>query len=405
MRSALLRITLTLLVVCLALTGTISLAAAEKPSAEPAATRQIVVFEDTTTDIASQEAIVARAGGQWLKPLRLINAAVVVAPPANQRALAAHPAVLRIDPDITVYALDQPVVPAAKPPKPPKPTPTPGPAQVVPWGVTKIGAEQAWGSSTGADVKVAVVDTGIDLDHPDLVDNVRGGFNAINPRKQPDDDNGHGTHVAGIIAAANNGFGVVGVAPEASLYAVKVLGASGSGYLSDIIEGLGWCADNGIQAVNMSLGTSADVDSFHQAIATVAQKGVILVASAGNSGPGFDTVSYPAKYDEVIAVAATDQNNVAAYFSSTGPAVELAAPGVNIYSTVKGGGYTSMSGTSMAAPHVSGTAALVIAAYPGREATWVRDHLRQTATDLGVAGCDNTYGCGLVNADNAVTVP
>lgn len=394
MRCALVAIVLAALIVCLALSGTLSLAAAETPSDQPAPARQIVVFQGSTTDTAAQEAIVAHAGAHWVKPLRLINAAAVVAPPASERALAAHPAVLRIDPDVIVQALDQPVVPAAKPPKP---TPTPGPAQQLPWGVDRIDADLLWPSNTGAGVRVAVLDTGIDLDHPDLVGNIKGGFNAVNPHKKADDDNGHGTHVAGIIAAANNSIGVVGVAPSASLYAVKVLGASGSGYLSDIIEGLGWCADKGIQVVNMSLGTSSDVQSLHDAIAAAADRGIVLVAAAGNNGPGADTVLYPAKYPEVIAVAATDQTDAAAYFSSTGPAVELAAPGVNIYSTVKGGGYAYMSGTSMATPHVSGTAALVIAASYGN----VRDRLCSTATDLGERGRDNVHGYGLVDADGA----
>ena len=394
MRSALIAIALALLIVCLAVTGTLS-AAAERPADQPAAARQIVVFKGSTSDTAAQEAVVASVGAQWLKPLRLINAAAVVVPPASQRALAAHPAVLRVDPDVVVQALDQPVVPVAKPPKP---TPAPGPAQQLPWGVDRIDAEKVW-PNTGAGVKVAVLDTGIDLDHPDLVDNVKGGVNTINPRKKPNDDNGHGTHVAGIIAAVNNSIGVIGVAPGASLYAVKVLNASGSGYLSDIIEGLQWSVEHSIQVVNMSLGTSSDVQSFHEAIAAAAYKHVIVVASAGNSGPGDDTVLYPAKYPEVIAVAATDQSDAAASFSSTGLAVELAAPGVSIYSTVKGGGYAYMSGTSMAAPHVSGTAALVIAA--GRSD--VRDRLCRTATDLGTSGRDEIYGCGLVNAEEAAT--
>ncbi|SFR18261.1 Subtilase family protein [Desulfoscipio geothermicus DSM 3669] len=163
------------------------------------------------------------------------------------------------------------------------------------------------------------MDTGIDLSHPDLLANIKGGYNAIKPNKSPADDNGHGTHVAGIIAAVNDNIGVVGVAPQAELYAVKVLSANGSGYLSDIIEGLEWCITNNMQVINMSLGTSSEVQSFHDAVIKVYNAGIVMVAAAGNSGPGDNTVEYPAKYEEVIAVSATSDNDAIASFSSRGP--------------------------------------------------------------------------------------
>jgi len=203
--------------------------------------------------------------------------------------------------------------------KPVKPVPDPAPAQQIPWGVNRIDAELAWPQNTGQGVKVAVLDTGIDLSHPDLLANIKGGYNAIKPNKSPADDNGHGTHVAGIIAAVNDNIGVVGVAPQAELYAVKVLSANGSGYLSDIIEGLEWCITNNMQVINMSLGTSSEVQSFHDAVIKVYNAGIVMVAAAGNSGPGDNTVEYPAKYEEVIAVSATSDNDAIASFSSRGP--------------------------------------------------------------------------------------
>jgi subtilisin family serine protease len=277
------------------------------------------------------------------------------------------------------------------------------------WNIDRVDAEISWGISTGDPVKVGVIDTGIDLSHPDIKSNIKGGYNAIYPWKSPNDDNGHGTHVAGIIAALNNSIGVVGVGPNIDLYAIKVLNASGSGYLSDVIEGLDWAVTHGMQIVNMSLGTSQNVQSFHDAIVSAYNAGVVIVAAAGNSG---GAVSYPAAYPEVIAVSATDQNNQIASFSSRGPEVDLAAPGVNIYSTYKGKSYATLSGTSMATPHVTGAAALVIdtkkcdlnsdnICTPAE----VQQRLEQTAIDLGDPGKDNLYGYGLVNVYQALTQP
>ncbi|MCP8305048.1 MAG: S8 family serine peptidase, partial [archaeon] len=235
------------------------------------------------------------------------------------------------------------------------------------------------------------------------------------------DDHGHGTHCAGIVAALDNEIGVIGVAPEADLYGVKVLDYRGSGSLSDVIAGIQWCIDNGIQIISMSLGTSSHYQPLYDACEDAYMAGILIVAAAGNSylkfwGMEFDTVTYPAKYYSVIAVGATDNKDVKASFSSTGPALELAAPGVNILSTYLGDSYTTMSGTSMACPHVTGTAALVLVSdetawasmgYTDGDGSWtnieVRTVLTQTADDLGTAGKDNWYGHGLVDADEAAS--
>lgn len=215
--------------------------------------------------------------------------------------------------------------------------------------------------------------------------------------------------MAGIIGAIDNTIGVIGVGPQIDLYAVKVLDRNGSGYLSDVIEGLDWAIQNKMQVVNMSLGTASNVLSFREAVQRVYQAGIVQVAAAGNSG---GAVSYPAAYPEVIAVSATDQNDVIASWSSRGPEVDLAAPGVNIYSTYKGQTYKTLSGTSMAAPHVTGTAALVLTTPVGifdldADAIWdpieVENKLEATAEDLGTPGPDYLYGAGLVDAEKAVT--
>ena len=266
----------------------------------------------------------------------------------------------------------------------------------------------AWSTTTGDPVKVAVIDTGIELSHPDLKNNIKGGYNAINPLKSANDDNGHGTHVAGIIAAENNSVGVIGAGPQIDLYAVKVLSRNGSGYLSDVIEGIDWAIANGIQVINMSLGTTGNVQSFHDAIARANEAGIVQVAAAGNDGLA---VNYPAAYSEVIAVSATDSSDIITSWSSRGAEVDLSAPGLNIYSTYKGQTYKTLSGTSMATPHVAGAAALVLTQTAKCDAdsngscspSEVQDRLQATATDLGIAGPDGLYGYGLVNAYQAVS--
>lgn len=277
-------------------------------------------------------------------------------------------------------------------------------AQQVPWGVERIEAPAAWAESTGEGVRVAVMDTGIDLRHPDLQDRLRPGYNALRPGSPPQDDNGHGTHVAGTVAATDDAIGVVGVAPRALLYPVKVLDRWGSGLLSDLVEGMRWCAENRMQVVNMSFGTTQDSRTLREAVRRLRDAGAVIVAAAGNEGPPGEgqrsSVTYPARYPEVIAVGAVDEQGRTARFSSRGPEVDVAAPGVGIPSTWPGRRYRSLSGTSMAAPHVSGVAALVLAAGGGLSPGEVRARITGTAEDLGLPAAEQ--GAGLVNARRAV---
>lgn len=229
----------------------------------------------------------------------------------------------------------------------------------IPWGIARVNAAAAWNTTEGAGVNVAVVDTGIDLNHPDLAANIAGGYNAVDPDVQPMDDNGHGTHVAGTIAALRDNKGVAGVAPKARLYAVKVLDASGSGSYSGIIAGIEWCAKNNIKVINMSLGGPSGSSALAKAMKVAAKAGITIICAAGNDG---GDVAYPASYPEAVAVSASDSADALAYFSNRGPKIEFVAPGVNVKSTYMGGRYKSLSGTSMACPHVAGLAALAIAA-------------------------------------------
>lgn len=289
-------------------------------------------------------------------------------------------------------------------------------AETLDYGVANIDAEVVWGGAQnatsvipgqgGLGARVAVIDTGIDCAHEDLAAGCIYGANFVTSAL-PFDDHGHGTHVAGTIAARANGIGVIGVAPEATVYAVKVLSASGSGSWSGIAAGIDWAVANGMDVINMSLGGSSYSQAVADAVAAADAAGVLIVAAAGNSGC-CNTVGYPAKLPAALAVAAVDQFDMRASFSSTGPEVDITAPGVAVRATVPTGtcslcdpsGYRALSGTSMATPHVAGVAALLMSR--GRTAGESWTLLTATAKDLGPAGRDDQYGAGRVDALAAV---
>lgn len=295
-------------------------------------------------------------------------------------------------------------------------------AQTIPTGVQRIGTlANTTAKIDGVDdplpIDVAVLDTGIDPSHPDL--NVVGGYDCSGSGSWAD-RHGHGTHVAGIIGARDNGIGVVGVAPGARLWAVKVFGDNGTGYVSWLICGLNWVASNAstIRVANYSGGASGTdtpncggtSDPLHQAVCRVVQAGVTLVVAAGNDGRDASN-TIPAAYPEPITVGAivdTDgkpgglgpstnygADDTRASFSNYGAAVDLYAPGVSILSTVPGGGYQRWSGTSMATPHVTGAAALYLAQNPGASPAQVRSFL----TSVGEAGAWDSFGQQLVRVD------
>jgi subtilisin len=276
-------------------------------------------------------------------------------------------------------------------------------AETIPDGVKQVKAPEVWDTSMGKGIRVAVLDTGIDFNHPDLKPNYVGGVSFVKGAPTPMDDHYHGTHCAGTIAAARNGAGVVGVAPQASLYAVKVLDKNANGLFSSSIAGVDWCMRNNIQIINMSLGCDSVPTAVELICNAAWSSGLLIVAGAGNQDgnpvpPQQSNVFYPARYKNVMAVSSVDSNDVIAPNSGRGPEVDLCAPGVNILSTMPNGGYGTLSGTSAACPHVAGVAALIWGAHPSSRNEEIWNLMASTADDLGIPGPDSKYGYGRVNA-------
>lgn len=272
--------------------------------------------------------------------------------------------------------------------------------EVVDWGAQVLGAPQVWQQTKGKGVKIAVLDTGIDTNHPDLKPNIHGGINFTNGNLADfEDRQGHGTHCAGVIAGVDNEFGVIGVAPEASIYAVKVLGDDGYGSLNTIIKGIRWAIEQRVDVISLSLGIAQRPPQvFHNIIKEAYRRGIVVVAAAGNEN---DDVCYPAVYPESIAVGAINQVLSKAQFSNHGNELDISAPGVDIYSTFLNGTYAKMSGTSMATPLVAGAIALWIANKRlNNERYTVQDvhyALAKSARDIGTKGYDPQTGHGLLD--------
>ncbi|MET1123866.1 MAG: S8 family peptidase [Archaeoglobaceae archaeon] len=378
------------------------------------------------------ESVIPANGGKVLARGKLFPIIVAELPENAVEKLKRAKGVVRVERDAVVNIFK------GKPPGRGKDS-SAQPSQQIPWGVERIRATEAWkvsdGSASGV-IEVAIIDTGIDRDHPDIKENLAWGVSVLNGKisTKPNayqDRNGHGTHVAGIVAAVNNEIGVVGVAPAVEIYAIKALGNDGSGWVSDIILGIeqallgpdgvldsdgdgviaGDPDDDAAEVISMSFGSSSDVQSLHDALIEAYNYGVVLVAASGNDGSS--APSYPAAYDEVIAVGATDSSDSVPSWSNKG--VELSAPGVDILSTYPDDSYETLSGTSMACPHVSGVVALIQAAYynshgevlpPGSFSdttnSTVRGILHITAEDVNGDGYDSAYGYGIVRADLAV---
>lgn len=252
----------------------------------------------------------------------------------------------------------------------------------IPWGIKQIKAPQAWSISTGHRIKIAVIDTGVDFAHPDLKYSLTRGINLVHRNIPPYDDNGHGTHISGTIAAANSTQGMIGVAPRSVVYPVKAFDHNGSAFVSDIILAIDWCVRAEIDIINMSFGMQTRSRTLLDIVGKANQAGVIIVASSGNDGKR-RTADYPARYPQTISVGATDRNRKIPAFSNRGQFVDIYAPGDKIVSAWLQGKYHEMSGTSMATSHVSGAIALLLAQKPDLKKTaTIKALLRRTSSPL-----------------------
>lgn len=279
-------------------------------------------------------------------------------------------------------------------------------AETVDWGLNAFKVPELWKITKGKGIKVAVLDTGAALGHPDLAAAIASAKDFTGSAFGPDDKkSGHGSHCAGIVGARQNNTGIVGVAPEVSLYIAKVLGDNGAGSMASIIAGIQWSIDQKVDIISMSLGSSQGYSKLQDIIKVATAAGIIVICAAGNEGPGPNTVGYPANYPEVISVAAIGKNLTVTNFSSRGNRIDVAAPGDNILSCYPPTGYAALSGTSMATPFVAGLAALLLAVdrLSGNPVINNTEDFRQIlktySIDAGPAGKDTAYGWGLVNPE------
>ena len=391
-----------------AFVGAISVGASPFPAAESGNEKVDVLVSFDRTPGPAEERIARALAGAASYTYRITPAIAATLPQGALNGLLRNPHVTAVELDEPVYAVDAELDNA--------------------WGVKRIGAGTVHASGvTGAGVKVGIIDSGINYNHPDLDGVYVGGYDFVQSDTDPMDVYGHGTHVAGTACAEDNAFGVVGVAPGCALYSLRVLNDSGSGAWSKTIAAMDWAVANGMQVVNLSLGSSKNPGTaVKTAFDNADAAGVVIVAAAGNSGNTAgkgNNIIYPAKYASVIAVGATDSANKRASFSSTGSELEIMAPGVSVLSSWNDSTSSSNpqpicvnsvcyykygSGTSMASPHVAGVAALRIAKgvtdgnTNGRINDEVRGIMNATAEDLGAAGRDSRYGYGLVDAAAAL---
>lgn len=271
------------------------------------------------------------------------------------------------------------------------------------WALTNIQAFEAWDITTGEGIPIAVVDTGVNADHPDLSGNVSSGYNALADNDRSDDDNGHGTAVAGLIAArTDNDRGIAGMCWRCTIVPVKVLNSRGGGSDASVAQGIRWAANAGARVINMSLGGSRQSQTLREAVEYAHSLGALLISASGNERQAGNRTSYPAAYDEVLAVGGTGNTDAVTGFSNTGDYVDIAAPSVGLWTTTVDGEYGPPNGTSFSSPYVAGTAGLVFTLRPDVSHVDIKCILEASADDKGPPGKDPEYGWGRLNALRAV---
>lgn len=274
--------------------------------------------------------------------------------------------------------------------------------QVLDWGLLTTDVPSVWKKTRGKGVKIAILDTGIDQDHPDLIDGIKSIKDHTASIFKGNDIQGHGTHIAGIIGARDNGQGIIGVAPESDLYIHKVIGDRNFGYGIEVLNAYQEAINEQADIINISLGTERPHEALWDLIKIADQKGIYTVAAAGNTGPSLDTVHYPALYPEVISVGAWEPSEKVPEYSSRGTRVDIVAPGSYILSTYPPSTYAILSGTSMASPQVTGVLALFLSAFISQAQTKprpseLRSFLQETSRDVGIVGIDTDSGYGLIS--------
>lgn len=283
-------------------------------------------------------------------------------------------------------------------------------SEVVDYGVKMLGADQMWEKYTGKNMKIGILDTGIDVNHPDLAPNIAAVKSFVGDDGK--DVNGHGTHCAGIIAGCKNGSGIVGIAPDAQLYIAKVLNNDGTGGYMGLVDGIRWLIEQDVNVISMSIGTHSMLPwQLEDAIIAATTSGIIFVVAAGNEGAwGEDSLSTFAKYDNVLAIGAVDSEKNTPYWSSRGPEIDFAAPGVDVYSCFPPSSYAKLSGTSMATPAMAAVISLLIEkemAETGHRMTKgdLVQKLMKLSEDIGPVGFDTATGNGLVDLSKLFTTP
>lgn len=269
------------------------------------------------------------------------------------------------------------------------------------WNLEQIQIEEGWNLANGQDTVIAIIDSGVDPNHIDLQEKLTEGYNAVDDNDDFTDQNGHGTHVAGIAAAVTNNIeGIAGVSWQSKIMPVKALNENGEGSSYSVARGIYWAVDHGADVINMSLGDYNHSDLLYDAITYAHEQGVILVSASGNDNT--EQAMYPAAYPEVITVAAVDENKNRAFFSNYGDHIDVSAPGEHIPSTYTDNQYVVLSGTSMASPHVAGLAALLKSTNPELTNDAIGDIILGTADQLGDGDYNAYYGYGEINVRNSL---